>query len=539
MKTLGNLLKKALEIAIISPIIISSLSCPQVNIKKLNFKPTGLLAAYQKEGSDKDNPAMVIDFDGKDLNGKSDIVEYKVFIKDKEGQTLQTLSEAIPIKQTIFIDEGIYYISGLCTDSQGATDDDGPVEVKISKLNYSPVATFNINPRSGNSPLESSLNLTGTDENGDEDITEYKIEIDRDKDGNIDETLTDSSPIMITRQFTSNTNIYGTCTDSKGAIGNVGPIEIVVTQPPVEPDPIVPDPIIPDPIEPDPVIPDPVEPDPIIPPVIINPPITSFSVGNSVGNIPLETLVSISGTKTDNEIVKYQIGLDKNEDGNLTPDEFIIDSPNPIYNKKIILTRSGTKKFYGICIDSEGNKGINGPVNVEVNPSNQPTDLTREINFTNTPYSIGDKLTFTAQLTNNTTPLNSLIVDNSNRQSLEYTLLKEIIDEVYEEVLKHPFDTEVTMTFNPPSKRVNRGGLKFEQKNDDNLAVTITNANVIYKGILLTIGDTPKTLTEKVNCYTFKQDGNFLIQTNIKYFVGEETSSRSIVLSSDNFSVSK
>lgn len=529
MKTLERTLKKIFRVAIISPLMISLLGCPQVNIKKLNFKPNGLLAAYQKEGSDKDNPAMVIDFDGKDLNGKLDIVEYKVFIKNKEGQILRTLSEAIPIKQTIFIEEGIYYISGLCTDSQGATDDDGPVEVKISKLNYSPVANLEVDPNSG------EIKLSGTDENGNDDIRQYQILIDRDKDGDIDETLTGDIPLCTTRQFTSNANIYGTCTDSKGAIGNVGPIEITVTQPPVEPDPVIPDPVIPDPVEPDPIIPDPIEPDPII----INPPITSFSVGNSVGNIPLETLVSISGTKTDNEIVKYQAGLDKNEDGALTPDELIIDSPNPIYNKKIILTKSGTKKFYGVCIDSEGNKGVNGPVIVSVNPSNQQDDLTREINFTNTPYSIGDKLTFTAQLTNNTIPLNSLIVDNSNRQSLEYRLLRELTDGVYEEVLKNPFDTEVTITFNPPSKRINRGWLKFEQKNDDHLEVTMTNANANYNGILLTIGNTPRTITEKVNCYTFKQDGNFLIQTDIKYFVGEETSSRSIILSSDNFSVSK
>jgi len=461
--------------------------------------PTAILSSYQKKDSDKSNPALVVDLDGKDLNGKDDIVEYIVKIKNKQGVEIKRIIDSKPIKETIPIDEGTYYIEGECTDSDGKTDEADQIELTISKLNYSPVPTFNVNPSSGKSPLESLITLSGKDADG--DSIKYNVLIDENRDGTIDETITQDSPISVTRQFTNNSYVYGKCTDPKEASGTVGPVEITISETPV-----------------------------------VNPPIVSLSMDTSTGTLPLEKRVSVTGTKKDYPIAKYQMGVDQNEDGEINNDEIIINSTSPISNKTIIFTEPGTKKIYGIDVDSKGNKGINGPTTIIVEPSNQLDDLTRSVAFTNTPYIVGGKLTFSAQLINNTNPLNSLEIDNRNRDSLEYKLLRKLGQGVYEETLDKPFKSELIITFNYGEK-INKGMLNFEQKNNDELKLTFSNVKIEKDGNSRGAGDNPITHSEDVDCYIFKQKGTYLIQTNLKYSVGGETSVRNLTFLSDNFSV--
>ena len=80
--------------------------------------------------------------------------------------------------------------------------------------NYAPNASLNVNPTSGQAPLTASINLTGNEISG--KISEYKVEIDKNEDGTIDETIDQYSPISISRQFSTNTDVYGEVIDASG-----------------------------------------------------------------------------------------------------------------------------------------------------------------------------------------------------------------------------------------------------------------------------------------------------------------------------------
>ncbi len=457
-----------------------------------NFIPKAILSAYQKQGSE-DNPTLVIGLDGNDLNGKTDIHEYNVSITDNAGNVIETISETAPINREISMNDGTFYISGECLDSFGSIGEDGPIEITISRNNYLPIANLSATPTSGTAPLEVLIALDGTDENGIEDIVEYKVEIDNNEDGIIDETVTQDSPINIYKNFNTTTDVYGKCKDSKEAVSSVGPIKVTVNEPSPNPPTLVP-----------------------------NPPLPVFSISPTSGNVPLETIISISGTRTDEDIAGYKVWFDRDNDETIDDGEIIIDSSSPIINKKITITEQGTKRMYGICTDSNSLDGRTQLREVTVSPSTQPENLTETINFPNNPYSVGGRLTFVAQAMNNTTPLNSVTLDNSNHQSLEYKLLRKIGQGIYEEILDNQFPSEVKIVLNPPERVEGRGYIKIEQKDDDKAYLTIANAKIISPDlpfpIYIGINDEPLHSETSPN-HIFEKDGNYILQTIMKYSV--------------------
>ena len=70
----------------------------------------------------------------------------------------------------------------------------------LAGCNYRPQTILSVYPNSGQAPLETNIQVDGTDLNGKEDIMEYQLIIDREGTEN-DETITQENPIDVTRTF--------------------------------------------------------------------------------------------------------------------------------------------------------------------------------------------------------------------------------------------------------------------------------------------------------------------------------------------------
>lgn len=376
-------------------VLTTGLSLGLASCKPLifNFIPEYLLSAYQ----DGNNLGIVIETDVIDLNGKQDVVEYDVIIKDSNGIVIGNLSGKNPINQIISVSAGTFYISGWCVDSQGAIGPAGPVTVT---LNAPPQLVF-----SGN--------------------------------------LGVSSPLS--------------------------------------------------------------------------------------GNLPLEKLVSFSETSTDWIPVKYEIGVDANNNGGLEDNEIIIMKTSAISNEKMIFTNPGVYEIYGRATRSQGNTGMSGPIEITVSPIITNPDLTGTITFPDVPYNAGGKLTFNVTTNNSTNPYSPITFDNSNRQ-MGYQLIKEIISGVGKEIFDKKLEENLKLTLKE------NGRLILKQRSDDKFDVSIANADVTYNGIgpiLITIlNDWP---LDNHPCTILDGSGKCKIVTKINYSKGTEN--KSFIYLSESFNV--
>ena len=85
--------------------------------------------------------------------------------------------------------------------------------------NYAPEATVSASPNAVKKGESVYLTVDGTDANEKEDIIEYRLEIDKDNDGDIDETYTQSTPIcnkLKTFDEVGTAKVYGTVKDNGG-----------------------------------------------------------------------------------------------------------------------------------------------------------------------------------------------------------------------------------------------------------------------------------------------------------------------------------
>jgi hypothetical protein len=87
-----------------------------------------------------------------------------------------------------------------------------------AKINHAPTSSLYVSATSGRIPLSVELKSDGTDKEGKSDIINYKLSIDEGNDGTIDETISQSTPIDVTRTFTKveTIKIYAECTDAEG-----------------------------------------------------------------------------------------------------------------------------------------------------------------------------------------------------------------------------------------------------------------------------------------------------------------------------------
>jgi len=96
--------------------------------------------------------------------------------------------------------------------------------------NHAPVASLYVDPQSVEVNSSVNLQLIGTDEDGNNDIIEYKVDVDKGADGTIEETITSPNPInqSWSSDYVGNVKIEGKVIDSQGAVGKAMPITINV-----------------------------------------------------------------------------------------------------------------------------------------------------------------------------------------------------------------------------------------------------------------------------------------------------------------------
>jgi len=95
--------------------------------------------------------------------------------------------------------------------------------------NSKPSANLSVSPTSGQTTLTSSINLNGSDSDG--RIMNYTVQIDNNEDGTINQTISQSSPINISKQFNVSSYIYGQVTDSSGMTSDRVKETVTVTNP--------------------------------------------------------------------------------------------------------------------------------------------------------------------------------------------------------------------------------------------------------------------------------------------------------------------
>jgi PKD repeat protein len=235
----------ALVVAALSALSFASCKYPVPPEPTPNNPPEAILDVTPTSGQALET-IILMQLDGADLDGKTDILAYRIG-EDKNddgdiddvGESIQD-SSVIINKNVIFNTPGIKKIYGQVMDSYGAIGKAGPIYVDVSPgleppLNNPPEAIINVTPTSGQAPLETFIQLDGTDLDGKEDIIEYRIGEDKNDDGDIDdvgESIQDSS-VIINKNVIFNTpgikKIYGQVMDSYGEIGKVGPIHVNVS----------------------------------------------------------------------------------------------------------------------------------------------------------------------------------------------------------------------------------------------------------------------------------------------------------------------
>ncbi len=115
------------------------------------------------------------------------------------------------------IKKGALIAAAVASLGVAGCDLNGPKPVP----NYAPVASLSVIPTEGESPSPTNITLDGEDEDGKEDIVQYKLTIDYEK-------ALDPSPIISTSPITlenymlnDSATIIGQVTDSRGAVSNI------------------------------------------------------------------------------------------------------------------------------------------------------------------------------------------------------------------------------------------------------------------------------------------------------------------------------
>jgi hypothetical protein len=99
----------------------------------------------------------------------------------------------------------------------------GDINVTVGDKNYQPKAELQVSPEYAKVGEEVSISASGTDENGVQDIKEYNLGIDENKNGlfELEEITTDNKPIQLKKSFSEpgEYNLYSKCVDKAGEFG--------------------------------------------------------------------------------------------------------------------------------------------------------------------------------------------------------------------------------------------------------------------------------------------------------------------------------
>lgn len=204
VKKLKNAFKKAVFIGTAFS-VLSSASC-KFPIPTPNNSPTAILSAAPTSG---DAPLeILIQLDGADLDGKNDIIEYKIGQDKNNDGDIDDYSELIknssnPINEKItFNSSGIKKIYGQVMDSQSATGKAGPVLIDVSLAPGIPTVDLSTIPESEknfNEESQTIINLpTPIDSNPEDNPVPYISATSLDGQVSIDDSLLYQNKIIVT-----------------------------------------------------------------------------------------------------------------------------------------------------------------------------------------------------------------------------------------------------------------------------------------------------------------------------------------------------
>ena len=185
---------------------LSFYACPPFIPSKPNTPPTAILSVDPISGQAP--LETLIQFDGTDLDGKDDIIEYKVGEDKNNDGDIDDYNELIksssaPINETvIFNTSGIKKIYGQVMDSQGAIGKAGPISIDVSLAPGDPTVDLSSIPESEknfNEEEQTTINLpTPTDSNPEDNPVPYISATSLDGKVSIDDSLLNQNKIIVT-----------------------------------------------------------------------------------------------------------------------------------------------------------------------------------------------------------------------------------------------------------------------------------------------------------------------------------------------------
>ena len=195
---LVNKLRKGLKRTVLVGTAVSVLgfsSCPMPTPPKPNNVPTAILNVNPIEGYAP--LETLIQADGADLDGKEDIVEYRIGEDENYDGDIDDYGELIksspnPINETvIFNTSGIKKIYGQVMDSKGAVGKAGPISIDVSLAPGDPTVDLTGVNTDLLEEVETTINLpTPTDPNPEDNPVPYTTYIDKiSTDGQVTSTL--------------------------------------------------------------------------------------------------------------------------------------------------------------------------------------------------------------------------------------------------------------------------------------------------------------------------------------------------------------
>ena len=241
VKTLeNNILKSKIKrakvgiLALVSFFYFGLAGCEPI-VPTTNYAPKESISSSQP--STKVGTPIYLNADGTDENG---IANHLIVLDNNnnwiiDAGDLELTKQDSPIKNYSWTPTkaGTYSFIAQGTDNlDSSLKGTARLEIVVSDnvinppVNYAPVASISANPASIKIGESVSLALNGTDENGNEDIVEYKIGLDKNNDNNIssDEELIKQAFPITNYSWTSNQTgtfkLIGQCTDKTGLNDN-------------------------------------------------------------------------------------------------------------------------------------------------------------------------------------------------------------------------------------------------------------------------------------------------------------------------------
>ena len=248
----------------------------------------------------------------------------------------------------------------------------------IPNTSNPPVSILSVTPQSGYAPLTANISDSATSLDG-KKITNYSIWVDIDEDGTIDETISQSNPINVSRIFNEGkVRIFEQCEDESGSKSNRKNLEIIISK------------------------------------LAENKlPNATLSVSPTSGQYPLATNISLNGTDSDGIVANYNLEIRINDKVDTS-----ISQSTPINIPKIFDDVENAT-ITGTVTDDKGGQTIKS-VNVNATERN---DLTANIGFSSS-YHTGNNFNFFAEI-QNVTAGDLTITNNSTKRSLEYKVVKD------------------------------------------------------------------------------------------------------------------